>query len=153
MRLFTKFHPVLSIILGIIAAIIFFGISTLAVGVTAWSIWITILFGLINGGFTITHFTKEKRIKYRIYAGIIFATTVIVNFGKPPQYNIIGYNVLLFVFFSVIAINGGCIEEISHKKTEFNVDKHLKDLWFSKYNRRIIQWSLSNKLGCEYYEK
>ena len=126
-----KFHPAISIILGIIAAIIFFGIffgiSALAVGATAWALWVAILFGIINGGFIVTHFAKENKIKYGIYAGITFAIGVIVIWGMPPQYDIVSYNVLLFVFFSVIAITGGYIGKIGAEKTEFNIDKYFKD--------------------------
>lgn len=127
-----RFHPAISILLGIISAIIFsgifFGISILACSATAWTMGVAILFGVINGGFIVTHFTKERRIKYGTYAGIIFAIAIIVSFGKPQQYDIISYNLLLLVFFALIVINGIYIEKNDSKKAEFNIDKYFKGL-------------------------
>jgi hypothetical protein len=73
---FMKFHPVISIILGIIVLFVALISMVVILGpVIARNTLGIIIFSLIliGAGFIATYFTKEKKIRYSLYEGIIIA--------------------------------------------------------------------------------
>lgn len=121
-----KFHPVISILLGIMAAITIFGITTLAFNVTLWTMLVAVPASLIIGGFIATYFTKEKKRVYSVYVGAIIAVFMVISFGRSLEYDVIAYNLLLIVFIPLITSIGGYIGKRDPNETEFEIDKYFK---------------------------
>ena len=124
-----RFHPVASVILGVIAAIIFFGplwnFSIFLFGETSWALWGLIFAALIIGGFIATYFTKEKRIRYGSYVGIILAAMMILWLGFEGIIMAIFQFMFYCVFFSVIAGIGGFIVKITDKSDKYSFKKRI----------------------------
>ena len=97
-----KVHPGISIILGIITGIILFIISMkLFSGNVLASIASNFVIAII-GGFIATYFTKEKKIRYGIYVGIIFSAIFISIVALIPINYIYFLIALVGILFEVL---------------------------------------------------
>lgn len=107
-----KFHPVISIVLGIITTFVFFvlvgflffyGIPNFG-NVSPWFIPF-FTFGLLFGGFLATNFAKEMKIRYSIYEGLVVGVLISI----PELISQIGFVLFALVLFSLISGVGGYI--------------------------------------------
>jgi hypothetical protein len=105
-----KFHPVISIILGIITTFVFISVISFMFiypvsnggSVSSWFI-IFIIFGLLLGGFIATNFAKEMKIRYSLYEGLVLGVLVYINEVINQVYNI---EFLIFVIILSALISG-----------------------------------------------
>ena len=149
-----KFHPIISIILGITAAVSIFGISMLIFGETSWIPGAVFIFAFILGGFIATYFTKIKRTRYGIYVGIIFAAMLfILGMGSYTESDI-SWAIFMPVLFSVLTGIGGFLGKIIDKNRgpNFKIEDKLADnMPQSKKERKIAKAiERSNKRKAEY---
>ena len=72
-----KFHPAISITLGIITVFILPPICSIFTGVTPIPI-IVFIVAIMLGGFIATYFSKENKMQYGIYEGIIIIAIFII---------------------------------------------------------------------------
>ena len=114
-----KFHPVISVVLGVITTFIFL----LFVGIilmysifdagsgSSWFIPV-LLFGFLFGGFVATNFAKEIKIRYSIYEGLIVGViiSIVAYFGTLPSARIeITQELFLILIFALLSGVGGYI--------------------------------------------
>ena len=101
-----KFHPVISIILGIIAsfALHFISLSLFTYGLVAA---VPSIFSYIFGGFIATYFAKKKTIQYALYEGIFIMLIIVILelLASSDIYTSFIYGVLIIL----LAIIGGMI--------------------------------------------
>lgn len=115
-----KFHPVISIILGIvtifIGVIVAFGILSVftaysslegTIFIVSMVVYYSLI--LIGAGFTSTYFTKKKRILYSVFEAIIVTALMIIG---------LYISILLSMVSGVLIVIGGYFAII--------VDTHLK---------------------------
>lgn len=120
-----KFRPAISIFLGIVVTILIFGIAVLFFGEASGVLWFTGFFAVTTGGFIATYFTKNKKIRYGLYVGIIL--TILMLILDLEDYNgDIGDSILFFVLFSVITCIGGFFGKITDKNKRQEFKKGLK---------------------------
>ncbi len=130
-----KFHPVISIIIGLLIAIFigvilklilglnspFFGVINFQIGVTIFAI----------GAFITTFLAKDEKIEYGIYFTVILLTIyiIIVLFNDTNIYT--SYYVQIGVFIGTIvgyvfsAIVGSYIGMAIHEQLQKNNEKNL----------------------------
>ena len=123
-----KFHPVVSIILGIIVSFMIFVKISLSFS-TSILILVAILFAtLILGGFIATYLTKDRKMKYGVYEGITLAVFIIIllEIAHSTELNIISV-VSALVLCPVISGIGGFIGEIADENNRQSFKKHLHD--------------------------
>lgn len=118
-----KFHPAISIILGIVTILMWFilagilgldfskSISNTSGGAT--------LIILILGGFVATYFTEDKKIRYSIYEGLIFTAFV----GLSKNLKLIFAAFIAYVLFIGI---GGFIGKMTDNKERQNFKNHFE---------------------------
>jgi hypothetical protein len=131
-----KFHPVISIILGIITGIILFIISIkLFSGNVLAEVASNFVIAII-GGFIATYFAKEKKIRYGIYVGIIFSVIFISIVALIPINYIYFLIALVGIIFEVLlpAVIGGFIG----KMTEENSRQTFKIKYLNRNLHPII---------------
>ena len=134
-----RFHPVLSIFFGFVA--IFIAVIILEGTLGSFSnsspketiFLIVSNLILIAGGFIATYFAKERKIRYGVYVGVMFAAVIaILAIGRIS----LGYNrfvmaVFLLSLFSLMTGFGGFLE----KMTEKNYRESFKiKLWNNGFN-------------------
>lgn len=127
-----RFHPIISIILGVIVSFILYFIAVLGFGAFAWvgaaistrpgSSWsgvFLLIVSYILGGFIATYFTKEKKIKYGLYEGLILI--LIYFLWTAPiwylEYNNVNTFPTIFanLMILLLAITGGMFGKITDK--------------------------------------
>jgi putative membrane protein (TIGR04086 family) len=126
-----KFHPVISIILGIV---VFFVTFFSAIAVLEYFLgrnalvaaFIIIPLILIGAGFIATYFTKEKKIRYSLYAGIIIAA-VAATLAIMDNNNIIAV-ISEFIVYPLTMGIGGFLGKI----TDQNYRKRFSKKSFNK---------------------
>ena len=126
-----KFHPILSIIIGVIASLILFIIAFSVFGVSGWNSafqaiqgasWFGTLLLIVSyslGGFMATYFAKEKKIEYALYEGIfillIFSILTVHNSSLDATKLL-----LLFSYASILllllAVTGGMFCQMIDEK-------------------------------------
>jgi hypothetical protein len=113
-----KFHQVISIILGIIVffVVFFSAITTLDYFLgknvlTAGFIILPLI--LIGAGFISTYFTKEKKVRYSLYAGIIIAA--VVSSLAVMDHNDIIMVISEFIIYPLTMVIGGFFAKITDK--------------------------------------
>jgi hypothetical protein len=115
-----KFHPAISIALGVITTfvfstivgIFFYHISDLG-NIPSWSI-LFIIFGFLLGGFIATNFAKIKKIQYGFYEGIILGiitsiTSYVGTLYVPGAQFDIFQGIFMVIMFALISSIGGYI--------------------------------------------
>lgn len=125
-----KFHPVISIFLGVIVSVILYLIALSVFGVIGWieafivipgSSWfgtLLLIISYILGGFIATYLAKEKKIQYGLYEGIII---ILIFISLSIPHSILDANVLLFslIFYCILvillAVTGGMIGLLTDK--------------------------------------
>jgi hypothetical protein len=118
-----SFHPVISIILGVIVSFVLYLIVLSVFGVMGWvggfqaiqgASWVgtfLLIISYIIGGFIATYFAKKKKIQYALYEGtvilLIFSTLTV------PSLSLDTTNLQLLLIFSygvlllLLAVTGG----------------------------------------------
>lgn len=133
-----RFHPVISIFLGIIAIFVLAGISGSKFFTSTsvlWDIFFTLIVLIfIAGGFIATYFTKDMRIRYGFYVGIILSVLA-VTIGVIGR-NLIGYKgtalaVSMFLGISLITGIGGFIGKMTDKSNRQSFKTKLFNNGFS----------------------
>lgn len=125
-----KFHPVISIFLGVIVSFILYLIALSVFGVIGWigafiiipgSSWfgtLLLTISYILGGFIATYLAKEKKIQYGVYTGVIILTIGII------QTSINNFPVVIhiskFIVYIISAAIGGYLAVLlaKHLKTK-----------------------------------
>ncbi len=110
-----RFHPVVSIVFGVVMTFIFLFIGQAVLLSTQSSLYLVILlFGILFGGFLATYFAKEVKIRYSLYEGLIFGVLLQIigylgsNYMQSIQFNI--FQVLLVILLpALISVIGGYI--------------------------------------------
>ena len=115
-----KFHPAISIALGIITTFVFstivglfsYHISNLG-NMPSWSI-LFIIFGFLLGGFIATNFAKVKKIRYGFCEGIILGiitsiTSYVGTLYVPGAQFDIFQGIFMVIMFALISSIGGYI--------------------------------------------
>jgi amino acid transporter len=129
-----KVHPIISIFLGIIA--IFIMLTILAVitgqilnGVSSTAS-IILFFMFIIGGFIATYYSKDEKIRYGAYTGLILSVLTIII-----AYNNLGSNEILMAITDIILISlttgfGGFLAKLSEKtyRDSFKTRNFIMDL-------------------------
>ena len=128
-----KFHPAISIALGVITTFVFsaivgllffYGVPNFGI-VSSWFIPF-VIFGFLLGGFIATNFAKEMKIRYSIYEGIIMGVLVFIP-GLISQMYDIWFSLFALVFFSLISGVGGYIAKSWGKPIQKTVSILKKD--------------------------
>lgn len=120
-----RFHPVISIFLGVICCFALYLLAVLGFGIYAWvGAFLNLpnpsLFGIlllivsfIIGGFIATYFAKEKKLRYGLYEGV-FITLILIIFPVPGSpfeiFTVIPTYVLIFSLIMVILL--ACVGSI-----------------------------------------
>jgi hypothetical protein len=130
-----KYHPVISIILGAFAIFVFIlilartlGEPNINIGIMGDISLVTATLILFVGGFIATYFTKDMKIRYGIYLGLILAS--LVTIGEIGR-NLVGYKgigiaITLFVIFPLFTGIGGFIARMTEKNNrQLFKSKHL----------------------------
>ncbi len=109
MGCFMKFHPVISIILGVIVSFIFYLIPILGFGTFGAFIQ---LFSYVIGGFIAVFYAREKKIQYALYDGLIMMLIIDLPFFASP-YVIIAffYGVSIILLAAIGGIIGLMMDE------------------------------------------
>lgn len=109
-----RFHPIVSIISGLVVAVVLDIISVRVFNATPVLGMAVILLGIIIGGFLATYFSKYRKIRYSFYMGLIlavlFAIIVKDNFGLLSVIN-------GFLFFPLVAFIGGLLGKVKYQNT------------------------------------
>ncbi|MGB9199933.1 hypothetical protein [Methanobacterium sp.] len=114
-----KVHPVISIFSGIIAIFIMLSILGIVTGQMMDGIssisGVILFFIFIIGGFIATYFSKDERIRYGAYSGLILSVLVIII-----GHNYLGSNGIFMALADIVLISlttgfGGFIAKLSEK--------------------------------------
>jgi len=107
-----RFHPAISIALGVITTFVFsaivwflffYGVPNFG-SVSSWFIPF-FTFGLLLGGFIATNFAKEMKIRYGVYEGLVVGALISI----PGLVSQIGFVLFALVLFALISGVGGYI--------------------------------------------
>lgn len=103
-----KFHPAISIILGLIISAILFAISIMTVNATSVEGNVVNISTLMVGGFIATYFSRDKKIRYSIYMGLLLAvlSSIIIYIKISNDLAVIIPGLL---YFPLIALMGGLL--------------------------------------------
>ena len=112
-----KFHPVISIILGIIVTITLFGILLPAFKAGTLDSVVVFLIICVFSGFVATYFAKEKKMRYGIYEGIIITIFLICSVlaTQRPSIILIGL-IFMWIFPAIGGFLGKMTDENNRKK-------------------------------------
>ena len=89
----VKFHPIISILLGILSFFVFttfIVIISLFAFKSTWFMPILLFIGIPLGGFIATYFAKDKKIRYGLYEGLLLA--ILTSFLKKSLFTLSSYN-------------------------------------------------------------
>lgn len=137
-----KFHPVISIVLGVITTFVFFTIVGIffysfsnSGNMSSWFIPFAI-FGLLLGGFIATNFAKEMKIMYSSCEGAILGIIISITsysgtFYVPGAQFDIFQGIVMVIMFALISSIGGYIAKswgkpIQKTKALLKGDKNKK---------------------------
>ena len=100
----VRFHPVISIILGFIVYEVIYLTSIQGFGLYSGIGTVQFYVALMLGGFIATYFSKEKKVQYGIYEGILIMIAIVaatLGFGETLniQLSIIFFTVFASTFF------------------------------------------------------
>lgn len=109
-----KFHPVISITLGVVTTYVFIFVAGLISryhinlsGEYSWFIPLFI-FGFLLGGYIATGFSKETKIRYSLYEGIILGLLFFIP-GLISQIYDMGSTIFAVILFALMGGVGGYI--------------------------------------------
>lgn len=126
-----RFHPVISITLGVIISFILCLISISVFGVIGWvgafqaiqgASWFGTFLLIISytlGGFIATYFTKEKKIQYALYDGIVILLIFGILTVPNSSLDVITSLLLLFSYGTLLlllAVMGGMFGQMADEK-------------------------------------
>lgn len=111
-----KFHPIISIILGLFVALVLVMIPLVfdAPSLVGNAMFI---FAFILGGFIATYFSKDKNIMYSIYMGLIAAVLFSI-IESPDGLNKLPAILLGFIQFPGMSLIGGLPGKIDYESVK-----------------------------------
>ncbi|MCE7697769.1 MAG: YrzE family protein, partial [Methanobacterium paludis] len=122
--------------MGIVVILTIFGISMLIFGENSWVPAVAGVVALILGGFIATYFTKNKKISYGTYVGVILAVMLLIlGLGTFTVNMSIG----IFVFLLVITSVGGFFGKILAENNRQTFKTGLKDLLTISKIKKILE--------------
>ena len=127
-----RFHPVISITLGVIVSFIVYLIAVLGFGAFAWvgaaisahpgSSWFGVLLLIVSyilGGFIATYFAKENKVRYGLYEGL--SLILIYFLWTAPiwylEYSSVNFLPTIFanLMILLLAVTGGILAKMKDK--------------------------------------
>jgi hypothetical protein len=131
-----RYNPVISIILGAVLIIVLFFSFVIIIGSnfnngvvsTVFLIIGTLI--LLGGGFIATYFAKDRKIRYGIYVGIIFA---VLEITAVISHGLVGYSgifivIFIFVLFLLLTGIGGFVAKMTERSNrQLFKEKHLSN--------------------------
>ena len=132
-----RFQPTISIILGIITAVIIFEISTLILGKTSWILTASVAAPI--GGFISNYFTEVRRVIYGAIAGFVLAVIVVISgIGTYITLDTI-WTLLIFYVLPVTGSAGSFFAELSDKIGMQRFERQYQSFMRRK---RYIPWGI-----------